>query len=84
MPIIELDATPSSGTGQFTVTFLNNGGQFPTLSHLILAGTFDGAPDPTCTECAPPPAVPEPATLAVLGTGMLALAIVRRRRGGSA
>jgi hypothetical protein len=81
LPSVTLPVSPNSGTGTFVIDFLNNGGQTPAISDFTLVGRVDG-PTTDCTECAPPPAVPEPATLAILGTGMMAVAIVRRRRSG--
>ena len=33
-----LPISPNSGTGTFDINFVNNGGQQPTISHLLLAG----------------------------------------------
>ena len=68
-----LPVSPNTGSGTFAVTFLNNGGQVPRLSHLILAGG-NATPPP------PPTGVPEPAALTLFGVGLVAFGLVRRRR----
>lgn len=42
--------------------------------------THSNPPPPECTDCTPPPAVPEPATLFLLGSGLAALGARGRRR----
>ena len=68
---ILLPLSPTSGSGTFDINFLNNGGQTPGLSHLVLFGRIvDGRVF----------LVPEPATLAMFGVGLLGLWGMRRRR----
>ena len=79
-----LPASPTSGTGSWDITFLNNGGQIPGISHMTVAGRFDSACTSPLgcpgTEGPPPTAVPEPATLALFGGALLAFGSLRRRK----
>jgi len=64
-----LPSSPNSGTDSFNISFTNNGGQHPGLSHLTLIGE-----DP------PLAGVPEPASAALLSMGMIGTGVVARRR----
>lgn len=64
-----LTSSPTTGTGEFDIVFMNHGQQVPDLSHLTISGLLG---DP------PPTHAPEPLSLAVLGAGMLGLGWARR------
>lgn len=62
---------PNTGTGTFDIDFTNHGGQMPALSHLtLLGGNVHSVVVPT----------PEPISLALFGSGLIGLGLVRRKR----
>ena len=57
--------------GSWTISFLNNGGQIPALSHLNLYIREGDDPGQE---------IPEPGTLALLGLGLIGISTLRRRK----
>ena len=62
----------ANNAGTYTIAFENDGGNFPALSHMDFL-VRDGRTPPTN-------GVPEPASVGLLGIGILAAAMARRRR----
>jgi len=70
-----LSNSTTTGSGSYDINFLNNGGQQPTLGHLLLAGG-----NVAREAGVSPSAVPEPATVALLGIGIVGLGWSRRKQ----
>lgn len=61
----------ANNNGTFTINFVNNGGNFPDLSHMNLYIREGDDPGQQ---------IPEPGTLALLGLGLAGLSALRRRK----
>jgi hypothetical protein len=72
----------SGGTrGDYVGLDLTNGSLFLTQSDSVYRLTC--GPNCSFTPPPPPPGVPEPATLTLIGTGLAAFGLIRRRRGNT-
>jgi hypothetical protein len=66
-----LTATNSPGSGEWTINFLNPGGNIPDLSHLSVYFRSGDTP---------PNGMPEPGTLGMLMLGFIGAGVARRRK----
>lgn len=67
---VEFSYAPGSYNGIYEISWMNNGGQIPDLSHMSVYGR----PGDPGNE------VPEPATMLLFGTGLVGLAGLARRK----
>jgi hypothetical protein len=70
---ISFTSDPTSGSGTFTISWLNGGGETPALSHASIygrAGTIIDIPS----------GVPEPGMLVLFGTALLGLGLAKKRK----
>lgn len=70
---ISFTSDPTSGTGTFAISWLNNGGQTPALSHASIYGRAGTIIDN-------PSEVPEPGILLMFGTALMGLGLTRVRK----
>mgnify|MGYP001598921878 FL=1 len=74
---------PLTGEGDFEITFNNNGGNLPGLSHLSLyyreVSSSSTSSSTSSTTSGPPQEISEPGLLALLGAGLLGSLLFRRR-----
>lgn len=76
---LTINADPASGDGTWEITYENNGGQLPNISHLdVFVRASDSPPPPPPPP--PPVIVAEPGTLALLGLGLLGIGLGQNRR----
>ena len=82
---LNLIGDPGSGSGTWEVTFENNGGQIPNISHASIYGKDPSTP-PCGEPCEPPPCetgcgeLTEPTTFGLLMMGLVGTFVTRRRK----